>query len=137
MSVLFSELVRQHAANTKVLLSKRKRSRVAVVILSYLLVAIAGVATAAIIADNANGDLALLGVVIVAPAALIVLLSFRARAKGIEKSLDRSLDVIAATRAMAIEANVPANEQAHWRNVFYELQDRRARGLFGEKRTLL
>lgn len=136
MAYLFTEAARQGELNIRALFAQRNRSRVMVAVFAYFLVAIAGVVAAALVANNSQGDVALLAAAIAAPVFLVALLVARNRIHRIEKLLDQSLDIIAATRSMAIQANVPANEQDQLRDIFYELLDRRTRGLFGEKRTL-
>lgn len=137
MTFLFHEVARQHAANTRAFLAQRRSSRIAVITFAYLLVAVMGVAVAALVADNSRGNVALVAAVVAAVALIVALLVSRRRIRRIEKTLDQSLDAIAATRAMANQANIPSNEQDQIRDIFYELHDWRSRDLFGRKRTLL
>lgn len=137
MAMVLNELSAQQRERSQQLLRSRRRSRIALVSLSYGLAIVSGVTCAAVVVGENGGPGLVASSGLSGLLLLVGIFSARHHIRQSNRALDQCLDIMASARAMAIEAHASQVEQDRLSIEFRELQDRRSRGFLGRRERLI
>ncbi|MEZ5920520.1 MAG: hypothetical protein R3C60_04120 [Parvularculaceae bacterium] len=136
MTLFVNELAAQQVERSRILLSRRRFSQIAQIVLSYGLVSVIAVACAGLAVGAERTASVLLASGVSGVALLFGICIAQWRIREMNRALDYGLEVFASIRAMALETDASKREQDGLSAQFRDLQDQRSRSLLGRKRIL-